>query len=109
MAKVAVVGIGYVGLPLCTEMAKAGFFTTGYDMSETKVASLLAGKSYIKDVPDELIVNATAPDASVMGVRHRELPIHGVQFHPESIATEHGHAMLANFLKIAGIESKALA
>jgi len=63
----------------------------------------------VKDVPDDLIVNATAPDASVMGVRHRELPIHGVQFHPESIATEHGHAMLANFLKIAGIESRALA
>ncbi|MBC9031937.1 aminodeoxychorismate/anthranilate synthase component II [Sphingomonas sp. JC676] len=63
----------------------------------------------VKDVPDDLIVNATAPDATVMGVRHRELPIHGVQFHPESIATEHGHAMLANFLRIAGIETRALA
>jgi anthranilate synthase component 2 len=62
----------------------------------------------VKDVPGDLIVNATAPDASVMGVRHRELPIHGVQFHPESIATEHGHAMLANFLRIAGIETRAL-
>ena len=38
-----------------------------------------------------------------MGFRHADLPIHGVQFHPESIATEHGHAMLANFLKIAGL------
>ena len=63
----------------------------------------------VQDIPDDLIVNATASDASVMGFRHRELPIHGVQFHPESIATEHGHAMLANFLKIAGIESRALA
>jgi anthranilate synthase component 2 len=63
----------------------------------------------VTEVPAELIVNATASDASVMGVRHRELPIHGVQFHPESIATEHGHAMLANFLKIAGIEARALA
>jgi anthranilate synthase component 2 len=62
----------------------------------------------VKDVPGDLVVNATAPDASVMGVRHRELPIHGVQFHPESIATEHGHAMLANFLRIAGIEVRAL-
>ncbi|MCP6204855.1 gamma-glutamyl-gamma-aminobutyrate hydrolase family protein, partial [Klebsiella pneumoniae] len=53
----------------------------------------------VTDVPDCLIVNATAADASVMGFRHRTLPIHGVQFHPESIATEHGHAMLANFLK----------
>ena len=63
----------------------------------------------VTDIPDELIVNATANDASVMGFRHRELPIHGVQFHPESIATEHGHAMLANFLRIAGMEAKALA
>ncbi|WP_375427870.1 anthranilate synthase component II [uncultured Sphingomonas sp.] len=56
----------------------------------------------VRDVPDELIVNARADDV-VMGVRHRELPIHGVQFHPESIATEHGHALLANFLRAAGI------
>jgi anthranilate synthase component 2 len=56
-------------------------------------------------VPDSLSVNATASDASVMGLRHRELPIHGVQFHPESIATEHGHALLANFLDIAGIRA----
>lgn len=63
----------------------------------------------VTDVPDDLIVNATADDASVMGFRHRDLPIHGVQFHPESIATEHGHAMLANFLRLAGIEAKALA
>lgn len=57
----------------------------------------------VTDIPDMLAVNATASDGSVMGFRHRELPIHGVQFHPESIATEHGHAMLANFLKDAGI------
>jgi anthranilate synthase component II len=63
----------------------------------------------VTDIPDDLVVNATAADASVMGVRHRDLPIHGVQFHPESIATEHGHAMLANFLRLAGIEAKALA
>lgn len=63
----------------------------------------------VRDIPEELIVNATADDASVMGFRHRDLPIHGVQFHPESIATEHGHAMLANFLRLAGMEAKALA
>ena len=56
----------------------------------------------VENVPDCLIVNATA-DGKVMGLRHAELPIHGVQFHPESIATEHGHALLANFLSIAGI------
>lgn len=52
-AKVAVIGIGYVGLPLCVEMAKAGFHTTGYDKSDGKVKSLLAGKSYIGDIPDD--------------------------------------------------------
>ncbi|WP_448503084.1 anthranilate synthase component II [Sphingomonas sp.] len=61
----------------------------------------------VTDIPDCLSVNATADDGSVMGFRHRDLPIHGVQFHPESIATEHGHAMLANFLKAAGIEQGA--
>ncbi|CAN5312103.1 aminodeoxychorismate/anthranilate synthase component II [soil metagenome] len=58
----------------------------------------------VEDVPDCLVVNATAEDGSVMAFRHRDLPIHSVQFHPESIATEHGHAMLANFMKIAGIK-----
>ncbi len=57
----------------------------------------------VNAVPDTLVVNATAQDGTVMGFRHATLPIHGVQFHPESIATEHGHAMLANFLTMAGI------
>ncbi len=60
----------------------------------------------VEDIPDELIVNATSDDGHVMGFRHRELPIHGVQFHPESIATEHGHAMLANFMRLAGLMPK---
>jgi anthranilate synthase component II len=60
----------------------------------------------VDDIPEQLIVNATAPDGSVMGFRHRTLPIHGVQFHPESIATEHGHAMLANFMTLAGMRVK---
>ena len=62
----------------------------------------------VDDVPNCLAVNATSDDAHVMGYRHATLPIHGVQFHPESIATEHGHAMLANFLRIAGLEPRAL-
>lgn len=60
----------------------------------------------VEDVPDCLIVNATSDDGHVMGFRHRDLPIHSVQFHPESIATEHGHAMLANFMRIAGMTPK---
>ena len=50
-------------------------------------------------VPDELIVTATSEDGEIQGVRHKSLPIQGVQFHPESILTEHGHAMLKNFLE----------
>ena len=58
------------------------------------------------DIPDCLSVNARSDDGHVMGFRHRSLPIHGVQFHPESIATQHGHAMLANFLKTCGIDAR---
>ncbi|MGB1823934.1 MAG: anthranilate synthase component II [Ilumatobacteraceae bacterium] len=54
-----------------------------------------------ESVPDELEVSATTADGTVMGVRHRELPIHGVQFHPESILTAGGHDLLRNFLLTA--------
>ena len=50
-------------------------------------------------VPDCLHVSATSEDGEIQGVRHKTLDIEGVQFHPESILTEHGHAMLANFLR----------
>jgi anthranilate synthase component 2 len=53
-----------------------------------------------ESMPDCLIVNARAGDETVQGCRHRTLPIHGVQFHPESIASEHGHVLLANFLAL---------
>ena len=58
-------------------------------------------------LPACLEVTAQTQDGVIMGVRHRELPLHGVQFHPESIATEHGHAMLANFLDIAGVKHRS--
>ena len=53
-------------------------------------------------VPDCLAVTATADDGTVQGLSHRRLPLLGVQFHPESVASEHGHRLLANFLAIAG-------
>jgi anthranilate synthase component 2 len=49
--------------------------------------------------PEVLAITAWTDDGEIMGVRHQELPIQGVQFHPESILTEHGHAMLKNFLE----------
>jgi anthranilate synthase component 2 len=51
-------------------------------------------------LPESLEITAWTADGEIMGLRHRTLPIEGVQFHPESIATEHGHAMLRNFLEL---------
>ncbi|MFE9608163.1 aminodeoxychorismate/anthranilate synthase component II [Streptomyces sp. NPDC006012] len=53
-------------------------------------------------VPPELEVTARTHDGIIMGLRHRELPVEGVQFHPESVLTEHGHRMLANWLTECG-------
>jgi len=50
--------------------------------------------------PDVLQITAALEDGTIMGLQHRELPIHGVQFHPESIASQHGHALLKNFLDL---------
>jgi len=52
-------------------------------------------------MPDVLVVNAQTAEGEIMGVRHKEYPIHGVQFHPESILTRHGKELLKNFLGIA--------
>ena len=64
----------------------------------TRYHSLVVERS---SLPAELEVTAQTGDI-VMGLRHKALPIHGVQFHPESIASQHGHKILENFLKIAG-------
>ncbi len=52
-------------------------------------------------LPDVLEITATTEDGLIMGMQHKTLPVHGVQFHPESIASENGHALLQNFLNIA--------
>ena len=58
-------------------------------------------------LPECLEVTARTEDGVIMGVAHRELPLFGVQFHPESIASEHGHDVLANFLRLTGRKKAA--
>jgi len=55
-------------------------------------------------LPGELLVNGWTEDGEIMGLCHATRPIHGLQFHPESIASENGHALIANFLDIAGLK-----
>ena len=74
----------FAGLP-------QGFAVTRYHSLEVRRPTL----------PDCLHVTAETDSGVIMGLQHRDLPIHGVQFHPESIASEHGHALLGNFLTLA--------
>lgn len=69
----------------------------------TRYHSLIVERS---SLPACLEVTAETPDGLIMGLMHKEHPVHGVQFHPESIASEQGHALLANFLEIAGLSPK---
>jgi anthranilate synthase/aminodeoxychorismate synthase-like glutamine amidotransferase len=68
-------------------------------LTATRYHSLVVERA---SVPDVLEVSAESEDGLVMGLRHRDHPIEGVQFHPESILTESGHALLGNFLAMAG-------
>jgi len=65
----------------------------------------------VGDLPHDgkMIINARTSDGEIMAMRHATRPLHGVQFHPESIASQHGHDVLANFMKIAGIPVKEIA
>ena len=66
----------------------------------TRYHSLIVDRATL---PACLEVTAWLEDGTIMGLRHRDRPIEGVQFHPESIASEHGHALLRNFLDLAGV------
>ena len=66
-------------------------------LTATRYHSLIVDEA---SLPECLEISARTADGSIMGMRHRTLPIEGVQFHPESILTDHGHAMLANFLAV---------
>ncbi|MET0338111.1 MAG: gamma-glutamyl-gamma-aminobutyrate hydrolase family protein, partial [Caulobacter sp.] len=58
-------------------------------------------------IPDTLEITAWTEDGEIMGVQHKTRPVHGVQFHPESIATHGGHDLLGNFLDLAGVKRTA--
>jgi anthranilate synthase component II len=62
-----------------------------------------------EDLPKDLEVTAWTEDGEIMGVQHKDRPMYGVQFHPESIATQYGHEMLANFLDLAGVDRSSAA
>ncbi len=72
----------------------------------TRYHSLIVDRA---SLPDCLEITAETKDGLIMALAHRSLPVHGVQFHPESIATEHGHDMLRNFLELAGARVPAVA
>jgi anthranilate synthase component II len=67
-------------------------------LKATRYHSLVVERA---SMPADLVVNAETEDGLIMGAMHKSLPVHGVQFHPESIVSEHGHLMLKNFLDIA--------
>ena len=70
----------------------------------TRYHSLIVDRATL---PDCLEVTAETDDGIIMGLQHKTHPVHGVQFHPESIASEQGHALLANFLSLAGFSPKS--
>jgi anthranilate synthase component II len=70
------------------------------NFSATRYHSLVVDRATL---PAELVVTAET-DGLIMGLQHKTLNVHGVQFHPESIASEHGHAILKNFLDLAGVK-----
>jgi len=72
----------------------------------TRYHSLIVERESLPDCLVATAETAAAQDGVIMGLQHRTHPVHGVQFHPESIASEHGHALLANFLEVAGLNPR---
>ena len=95
-------------LPMHGKLSRIRHFEIGLfealpqDIKVTRYHSLTAER---ESLPDVLKVTAETEDGVVMGLQHREHPVHGVQFHPESIASECGHDLLENFLRLAGFKS----
>ena len=95
-------------VPMHGKLSKVRHFDKGMfegvpqNLEVTRYHSLTVER---ETLPDCFEITAETSDGVIMGMQHKEHPVHGVQFHPESIATEAGHEMLANFLKAAGFKS----
>jgi len=76
------------------------------DFSATRYHSLVVERT---SLPASLEITAETDDGVIMGIAHKTYPVHGVQFHPESIASQHGHALLKNFLDLARQSQPAVA
>jgi anthranilate synthase component 2 len=97
--------VGRAGVPMhgkVSEIRHSGvgmFRNLPAPLKATRYHSLIVARD---GWPEALEITAESEDGTIMGCRHRDRPVHGVQFHPESIASEHGHALLRNFLAEAG-------
>ena len=87
-----------------THEGKGVFHDIPTRFTATRYHSLVVERA---SLPTCLEITAETEDGLIMGLAHRELTVHGVQFHPESIASEHGHKLLANFLQLAGHNAPA--
>ena len=82
--------------------AKGVFAGLPSPFEATRYHSLVVDRDTL---PDALEITAELEDGTIMGLQHKTLPIHGVQFHPESIASQHGHKLLQNFLDLAKVDA----
>jgi anthranilate synthase component 2 len=89
-----------------THMGKGVFKGLPKTFEVTRYHSLIVERSSLPDCLAITAETSQAGESIVMGLQHHTHPVHGVQFHPESIASEHGHALLANFLELAGISPR---
>ena len=91
-------------LSTITHTGKGVFKDLPKQFEITRYHSLIVERATL---PDCLEITAETADGIIMGLQHKSHPVHGVQFHPESIASQQGHALLANFLTLAGFKPKA--
>jgi anthranilate synthase component 2 len=93
-------------LSLITHGGRGVFKALPRKLTVTRYHSLVVARDPLPECLSITAKTAETDGGVIMGLQHKRHPVHGVQFHPESIATEHGHALLANFLELAGISPR---